>query len=612
MDENDDPYQILGVPHEATPDQIKKAYRKMALKHHPDKQSNASEEDRAKAGPIFVKISNAYELLSDDKERRYYDMQQQGRAGGGSSSPKKKNSRNSGFPSQTTYTTTSSSPSYTRSSTSKPSSHSYSTNDDHHFPHNFHDPFSVFEEVFREEFGGDFPDRAGSSQERKPSTQSTTNSDGDSDRNKIPPVGGIQVSMSTAMKLINGKQVTVMERVFQMPDGSLQTQVNKQVNNTKSKPTTTKSSASPTSKSTSISSSPRRSGNKPTVTTKIVNGQKETTTEYPDGRVESKVEPPKKKRTSSFQTPPASPLTMKSPSKSASKNKTTTKIINGKKEITTEYPDGRIETHTTSPRTPSTSSLLPAPVKQPTSKATSISSSPRRRTGNKPTVTTKIVNGQKETITEYPDGRVETKVETPKQKKRTSVFQTPPMSPLPSSNKDASKPKPKTSTKIVNGKKEITTEYPDGRIETQTMSPRISSTSSLSPAFVKQSYDDASPRSITTNTTSSFSPPFATTESYDDDAPPSTSSSSSSVVTSRRPTTTKNNNNTRETLLLPHSIMSPSSTATAAGTTSPGPGSSNSHQTRIVNGQKETMMKHTITRPNGTMETRFEKKVVAM
>lgn len=69
-----DYYNILGVPRGATPEQIKRAYRELVKKHHPDvaKDKKASEER-------FKEISEAYEILSDDEKRAAYD--QGGRAG---------------------------------------------------------------------------------------------------------------------------------------------------------------------------------------------------------------------------------------------------------------------------------------------------------------------------------------------------------------------------------------------------------------------------------------------------------------------------------------------------------------------------------------------------
>ncbi len=61
-------YDIIGVPRDATSDAIRKAYRKLARKHHPDvNPGNADAEAK------FKKASTAYEVLSDDKRRAAYD-----------------------------------------------------------------------------------------------------------------------------------------------------------------------------------------------------------------------------------------------------------------------------------------------------------------------------------------------------------------------------------------------------------------------------------------------------------------------------------------------------------------------------------------------------------
>jgi DnaJ-class molecular chaperone len=59
-----DYYDILGVNKTASEQEIKKAYRKLAVKHHPDKGGNAEK---------FKEISSAYEVLSDKKKREIYD-----------------------------------------------------------------------------------------------------------------------------------------------------------------------------------------------------------------------------------------------------------------------------------------------------------------------------------------------------------------------------------------------------------------------------------------------------------------------------------------------------------------------------------------------------------
>jgi curved DNA-binding protein len=59
-----DHYSTLGVPRNASQDEIKKAYRKLAMTHHPDKGGNPTE---------FQKLNNAYEVLGDVSKRQQYD-----------------------------------------------------------------------------------------------------------------------------------------------------------------------------------------------------------------------------------------------------------------------------------------------------------------------------------------------------------------------------------------------------------------------------------------------------------------------------------------------------------------------------------------------------------
>ena len=64
-------YTILGVKKNAQEGDIKKAYRKLAVKWHPDKNPENAEEAQAK----FIEITNAYETLSDPEKRKIYDTQ---------------------------------------------------------------------------------------------------------------------------------------------------------------------------------------------------------------------------------------------------------------------------------------------------------------------------------------------------------------------------------------------------------------------------------------------------------------------------------------------------------------------------------------------------------
>ncbi|XP_077392061.1 dnaJ homolog subfamily B member 2 [Festucalex cinctus] len=108
-----DYYNILGVSKTAAQDDIKKAYRKLALKWHPDKNPDNKEEAEKK----FKEVAEAYEVLSDQNKRDAYDRY-------GSDGMRHSGSSNSGFPSD--------------------------------FP-GYHFTFRSPEEVFKEFFGGQDP-----------------------------------------------------------------------------------------------------------------------------------------------------------------------------------------------------------------------------------------------------------------------------------------------------------------------------------------------------------------------------------------------------------------------------------------------------------------------
>jgi molecular chaperone DnaJ len=85
MAQTKDYYAVLGVPASATQDEIKKKYRKLAAKHHPDKNPNDP-----KAAETFKEISEAYQVLGDAEKRKQYDQMRRlgafGGFGGGPSS----------------------------------------------------------------------------------------------------------------------------------------------------------------------------------------------------------------------------------------------------------------------------------------------------------------------------------------------------------------------------------------------------------------------------------------------------------------------------------------------------------------------------------------------
>lgn len=116
--ESDDYYSVLGLKKQSTQDEIKKAYKKAALKWHPDKNPDSKLDAERK----FQKISEAYDVLSDDNKRDIYDrLGKSGLSSGGSGG--------GGRPS--------------------------GQHQDHfqHFNFNFRDP----QEIFREFFGGSDP-----------------------------------------------------------------------------------------------------------------------------------------------------------------------------------------------------------------------------------------------------------------------------------------------------------------------------------------------------------------------------------------------------------------------------------------------------------------------
>ena len=120
-----DYYEVLGVPRGASEDEIKKAYRKLAVKHHPDKNpGDKSAEEK------FKELGEAYEALSDSQKRAAYDQY-----GHSAFDPRRRSSRGGD---------------------------------------NFHDPFEIFREVFSQQGGGGiFDDLFGAGSRSNPTGRSS-------------------------------------------------------------------------------------------------------------------------------------------------------------------------------------------------------------------------------------------------------------------------------------------------------------------------------------------------------------------------------------------------------------------------------------------------------
>jgi len=124
-----DYYEILGVAKVATPDELKSAYRKLALQYHPDRNKSPDAEK------TFKEINEAYQVLSDEKKRQAYD--QFGHAAFDPASGFGSNPFAGGFK-------------------QGPFTYSYSSSDGNPFgfdAEGFNDPFEIFESFFGGGFG---------------------------------------------------------------------------------------------------------------------------------------------------------------------------------------------------------------------------------------------------------------------------------------------------------------------------------------------------------------------------------------------------------------------------------------------------------------------------
>ena len=119
-------YEVLGVSKTASADEMKKAYRKLALEWHPDRNRAANAADK------FKEINEAYAVLSDPQKKQTYD--QYGHApfspGGGGAGAGQGNPFGGGFGGQ------------------GPFSYSYSSSGQNPFGSDFIDPFDIFEQFF--------------------------------------------------------------------------------------------------------------------------------------------------------------------------------------------------------------------------------------------------------------------------------------------------------------------------------------------------------------------------------------------------------------------------------------------------------------------------------
>ncbi|KAL0896600.1 hypothetical protein Bca101_080561 [Brassica carinata] len=68
-----DHYQVLGVTRNATKQEVKEAFRRLAVKYHPDKHAQSPDHVRLNATVRFRLVSEAYEVLNDDRKRASYN-----------------------------------------------------------------------------------------------------------------------------------------------------------------------------------------------------------------------------------------------------------------------------------------------------------------------------------------------------------------------------------------------------------------------------------------------------------------------------------------------------------------------------------------------------------
>lgn len=278
MNENDDPYEILGVSSTASAADIKKQYRKLALKNHPDKQK--TDADREASQTLFSKIANAYEILSDPEEREQYDLRKKYGGAPGTRYTTTGSSPNfSGTSSSPQYTTTSSGSTPTgttrRTSTTTtnnkgPSSTQYSQKDGKFTAtvtredgttytfmgtaNGFQDPYEVFRKAFQDKTGEDLPDSMKRPQTTQRTTQGTQSQPSSTTTTKrtsrsVPTPQPTTVKSGTRTSITQKGNIKTITTVETLPNGTTRTSMKQErVNDgsTNSGPATTKTTKSPT------------------------------------------------------------------------------------------------------------------------------------------------------------------------------------------------------------------------------------------------------------------------------------------------------------------------------------------------------------------------------
>lgn len=133
---NDNPYDILGVSQDATEQEIKTAYRRLALRHHPDRHVDV--DAKIKAQDQFSRIANAYQILTDPDLKSQYEA----------STDCDFDGDNEGF--ETSGGTGSASTGGARSKSKRPKKPKK-------FRPKFNDAYEVWKKDFRETFGREYP-----------------------------------------------------------------------------------------------------------------------------------------------------------------------------------------------------------------------------------------------------------------------------------------------------------------------------------------------------------------------------------------------------------------------------------------------------------------------